>query len=1043
MIRSYSLRQQINADRLAALLVTLAPLVYFFPAVRGKIFLSPDDGVIFNVPLRVAAANIIRAGHLPLWNPYLFSGMPLHGAAQAGLLFPLNWFYVISSPPVATNLMMLSTYMAAALGAYLFARRAGADIAGAVATSFIWQFSAFFIEQVGHTNILHTAAMLPWVLWAVEGYVANHTRGRSVMLAALVAVQIFAGHQQTCAYGLLLSGAYGVVVLRTSRAPRSSYLSTLALLAVGLLLAAVQILPTIELLRNSLRASASYDFFSSFSMPPRFALTLFAPYLFGGGNGLLFRAPYVGPSFFGEYVAYVGLLTIMLALVAIFLKPDARTKFWVVLFCVCLLLAFGRFLPLHLYAVVYNIPVLNLFRVPARHLMEVEFALAVLAGRGITVLASGRSRSRVFRQSTIVASTGLTVFLLTCLTVVWWRPDTFHLGREAPLTLLRAPELFLPVVMAALSAITLWWFYRSRKRRATVWLLVFLVFDLCLYGQGSGWRTNSPTAESDLWREPETVDFLRTQKGYSEGAYRILTEDQRFDPSLPLPSATPSDWRLSLQPDVYMMHGIENAAGYDGFGLARYSRMAGDMKVWGELTEPERTLRGESRELDLLNVRYLLTRPLLSSDKNAQSTSASSETTTQLAVSTGPGDFPPASEDVSGIKFAKEDLNIPRIDGSAKLVFVNPPIEADSLALTTNLSWSVAVPDNTTVARIKLFTESGKTLNLELRAGEHTAEWAYDRPDIQAQIKHRRPPVANSYKVDDNKNGYQAHSYLASLPLAQREVLKGGEISLAPSVREPDLLLAVLRVSLLDQGNGKSFPLRREWFTKESVSPADSATAPNQAANNRANSKTGRAPTSAGNVKDQKPGAEGLSSGSEETTKERWQKVSQLGNVVLFENTRVLPRAWLATSVMMLNENEMLEVIRTGRLPGGQTWDPGQVALVDSQLEFTPGAVDGSATVAVERHEPNFVQIKSKSAAPSILVLSENHYPGWRAYVDDRPVETVRVDYNLRGVTLNAGEHNIEFRYLPKSVFAGFAISLLTLLGLLLWWRRSFPLART
>ena len=271
--------------------MALAPLIYFFPALRGKIVLSPDDGVIFNVPLRVAAANIIRAGYLPLWNPYLFSGMPLHGAAQAGLLFPLNWFYLISSPPVATNLMMLGTYMVAALGAYLFARRAGADITGALATSFIWQFSAFFIEQVGHTNVLHTAAMLPWVLWALEGYIANHARGRGVLLAALVAVQIFAGHQQTCAYALLLTGAYGMVLLLTTKARPSSYLATLALLAVGLLLAAVQILPTIELLRNSLRASASYDFFSSFSMPPRFALTLFAPYLFGGGNGLLFRAP--------------------------------------------------------------------------------------------------------------------------------------------------------------------------------------------------------------------------------------------------------------------------------------------------------------------------------------------------------------------------------------------------------------------------------------------------------------------------------------------------------------------------------------------------------------------------------------------------------------------------------------------------------------------------------------------------------------------------------------------------------------------------------
>jgi hypothetical protein len=1011
MTRTYFLRQQITADRLAGLLVALAPLVYFFPALRGKIVLSPDDGVIFNVPLRVAAANIIRAGHLPLWNPYLFSGMPLHGAAQAGLLFPLNWFYLISSPPVATNLMMLGAYMVAALGAYLFARRAGADITGALATSLIWQFSAFFIEQVGHTNVLHTAAMLPWVLWAIEGYIANHARGRGALLAALVAVQIFAGHQQTCAYALLLAGAYGVVLLRTSRARRSSYLSTLALLAVGLLLAAVQILPTIELLRNSLRARASYDFFSSFSMPPRFALTLFAPYLFGGGNGILFRAPYVGPTFFGEYVAYVGLLTIMLALVAIILKPDARTKFWAVVFCVCLVLAFGRFLPLQLYSFVYYIPVLNLFRVPARHLLEVEFALAVLAGRGITVIASGRSQARAFRRSIVVAGVGLAVFLVTWITVLWWRPAEFHLGRQASLTLLRAPELFLPIVMAALSAIALWWFYRSRRHRATISLLVVLLFDLCLYGQGSGWRTNSPTAKSDLWRQPATVEFLRAQKGSEEGSYRILTEDQRFDPSLPLPSATPGNWMLSLQPDIYMMHGIENAAGYDGFGLSRYSRMAGDMKVWGELTEPERTLRGDSRELDLLNVRYLLTRPLLS---DAQASSAQSAGTTPLTSSASRAEFPPASEDFAGIKFAKEDLNVSRIEGDVKLVFVNPPVEVDHLALITNLSWSVAVPDNTTVAQIKLFTESGETLNFDLRAGEHTAEWAHDRRDIRARIKHRLPPLATSYTVDDGKESYQAHSYLASFALPERAMIKGGTIRISPVVSAPELALAVLRISLVDQSRNESFPLRREWFSKESANAAKL-------------NENGKKPE------------EQQSSVSEEKTKERWRKVSQLGNVVVFENTRVLPRAWLASSVMTLNETAMLAVIRSGRLPNGQTWNPTQVALVETPLDFTSGATDSAASAEVASHEPNTVRIKTKSNAPSILVLSENHYPGWRAYVDGRPVETMRVDYNLRGVTLDAGEHNVEFLYRPKSVFVGLAISLLTLLGLVVWWRRILP----
>lgn len=1047
MIRTY-LSRAMNADRLAALLVTLAPLVYFLPAVRGQIVISPDDGVIFNIPLRVAAANLIRAGHLPLWNPYLFSGMPLHGAAQAGVLFPLNWFYLVFSPPVATNLMMLATYMAAALGAYLFARRSGANITGAVTTSFIWQFSAFLVEQVGHTNVLQTAAMLPWVLWAVESYVSTRSRGRGLLLAILVAVQIFAGHQQTSAYALLLTGAYTLVLVRASKRSLSSYLSPLAMLGLGFLLAAVQILPTIELLRNSMRASASYDFFSSFSMPPHFALTVFAPYVFGGGNGLLFRAPYVGPTFFGEYVAYVGLLTIMLASLALLFKPDVRTKFWAIVFAVCLLLAFGRFLPFHMYAVIYYVPVLNLFRVPARHLMEVEFALAVLAGRGITVIANARGQANaVQRRHAKVAIVGAVVFLLTCLTVTWWRPAGFHLGRQAPVTFLRAPELFLPVLIAAVSAVALWAFSRSNRRRASFWLLAVLLADLVVYGQGSGWRTSSPKADSELWSEPAAVKFLRDREGNKDGSYRLLTADQRFDPKQPVPPpSAPGDWMLSLQPDVYMMHGLENAAGYDGFGLARYSRLAGDMKVWGELTEPERTLRGGSREIDLLNVRYLLTRPFARASVNSSQTSAAapdSSTATPDATASAtspissatPADFPAASQDFAGNKFAAEDLNLSHLDDASKLYFTIPPVEVDHLALITKLSWSVNIPDNATVAHIALFTESGKTISFELRAGEHTAEWAHDRADIQTQIKHRRPPVATSYRVDDGKESYQAHSYVASFALPERATIKGGEIMVTPQRRSPDLLLDVLRLSLIDQAGNKSFPLRREWIGRRSTRVGGT-----NGARQDAGSKTAAAPaktaTGVANKDNEKP-AEQPASAAEE--KERWQQILQVGNVVIFENQRALPRAWLATEAMVLKEPAILEVIRTGRLPNGETWDPARIALVESPTELQPNAGDTSARVEVITHEPHRIAMKATSSVPSLLVLSENHYPGWRAYVDGRPVETLRVNYNLRGVTLAAGEHEVEFLYRPKSVLFGLAISLLTLFGLVLWWRGRIP----
>ena len=111
-------RLQIRRDYLAAIAVTLTPIVYFLPALSRGLVLSPDDGILQNVPFRVAAAGMVRSGNLPLWDPYIFSGMPLLGAAQTAVLFPLNWFYLLFSAPTSTNLMVISSYMAAALGGF-------------------------------------------------------------------------------------------------------------------------------------------------------------------------------------------------------------------------------------------------------------------------------------------------------------------------------------------------------------------------------------------------------------------------------------------------------------------------------------------------------------------------------------------------------------------------------------------------------------------------------------------------------------------------------------------------------------------------------------------------------------------------------------------------------------------------------------------------------------------------------------------------------------------------------------------------------------
>ena len=112
---------------------------------------------------------------------------------------------------------------------------------------------------------------------------------------------------------------------------------------------------------------------------------------------------------------------------------------------------------------------------------------------------------------------------------------------------------------------------------------------------------------------------------------------------------------------------------------------------------------------------------------------------------------------------------------------------------------------------------------------------------------------------------------------------------------------------------------------------------------------------------------------------------------------------------------------------------------VESSLS-SGGASGGSAEVFT--YEPSRVDVRTKATAPSMLVLAENHYPGWRAYLDGRPVGVLRVNYNQRGVHVPAGEHEVSFVYRPKSVIVGAAVSLLAALGLLLWWRRLLPGAR-
>jgi uncharacterized membrane protein YfhO len=100
--------------------------------------------------------------------------------------------------------------------------------------------------------------------------------------------------------------------------------------------------------------------------------------------------------------------------------------------------------------------------------------------------------------------------------------------------------------------------------------------------------------------------------------------------------------------------------------------------------------------------------------------------------------------------------------------------------------------------------------------------------------------------------------------------------------------------------------------------------------------------------------------------------------------------------------------------------------LVEAELSSLLTTSTQDAHAEITSYEPNQVNLQTHSSGNSILVLSENDYPGWRVYIDGQSADVLRVNYGLRGAMIPAGEHKVSFVYRPGSVMGGLLLSLLT-----------------
>lgn len=358
----------------------------FFP--QPSIFMIPDFGesdvLNYNLPLKNFLNQSLKDNTWPLWTNNIANGFPLLAEGQIGTFYLPNMILFKFLPFIyAYNLSYVFSYIFLAIGTYYLFRMFKFSPLTSSLASIIFTFSGFFSVHLNHLNLLQTVSLTP-LLWASCFRVWRRPSIRNMcFLSLLTAEQFFAGYVTIFFISLFVVILFLILFeFLIYKGFRDKYLFRRILIlstsfVFAILLSAIQLLPTLELVKLSTHSSGlNFENATAFPYPPKHLLTFFKPYLFGS-PGL---GTYPGFSddwgIFWENTAYLGLLPLILAFFSLFYLKKRRVLLFVILLLVSLLFITGKYSPLYL---IFTFPPFNFFRVPSRYLILTIFSLTYLS----------------------------------------------------------------------------------------------------------------------------------------------------------------------------------------------------------------------------------------------------------------------------------------------------------------------------------------------------------------------------------------------------------------------------------------------------------------------------------------------------------------------------------------------------------------------------------------------------------------------------------------------------------------------------------------
>jgi hypothetical protein len=157
---------------------------------------------------------------------------------------------------------------------------------------------------------------------------------------------------------------------------------------------------------------------------------------------------------------------------------------------------------------------------------------------------------------------------------------------------------------------------------------------------------------------------------------------------------------------------------------------------------------------------------------------------------------------------------------------------------------------------------------------------------------------------------------------------------------------------------------------------------------------------------------------------ENYRSIYRDEHYEVFENTKALPRAFLASSYAVAqNDQQILDTLYK------PDFDMRETVILEREPEVKPQAGDGSVEIAA--YTPTHIRFRTESNVPKLLFLSDVFDSGWASEVDGTAVPTYRANYDFRAISVPPGKHEVTMKYRPESVSVGFIVAFIGLVGLM------------